>query len=70
MSSRRSSFARRRATPRWRTRWIPWSEGEPNDASGGEDCVQLMVGTGTLSSFWSDENCYKPNEFFIVEFDA
>ena len=47
-----------------------WSEGEPNDASGGEDCVQLMVGTGTLSSFWSDENCYKPNEFFIVEFDA
>ena len=47
-----------------------WSEGEPNDASGGEDCVQLMVGTGTLSSFWSDENCAQPNEFFIVEFDA
>ena len=36
---------------------------------GGEDCVQLMVGPGSLSSYWSDENCYKPIEFFVVEFE-
>ena len=47
-----------------------WAPGEPNDAAAKEDCVVMDVGTGSLSAHWNDEPCYKPRQYFIVEFDV
>ncbi|XP_070196855.1 macrophage mannose receptor 1-like, partial [Littorina saxatilis] len=44
-----------------RTNWLP---GEPNNAGGGEDCVQ-MVGAAqrNMAGAWNDNNCSKPTDF-------
>jgi hypothetical protein len=47
-----------------------WASGEPNDAAAKEDCVLMDVGIGSLSGLWNDDPCYKPREYFIVEFDV
>lgn len=41
-----------------------WAPGEPNN-NGEEDCVSFNP-----SGKWNDENCYKENQFFFVEFDS
>ncbi len=40
-----------------------WGKGEPNDAVDGEDCAELVVGTGT----WNDIACAAPGRPFICE---
>ncbi len=42
-----------------RATYLPWSEGEPNDAGGNEDCG----GIHTLDGTWNDDDCSAPRPY-------
>ncbi|XP_067686863.1 macrophage mannose receptor 1-like [Haliotis asinina] len=50
--------------------FVKWKPGEPNDAFGGQLCVDIYGGTTAGPGLWNDDNCMDSNGYICKKFNG
>ncbi|XP_071103799.1 macrophage mannose receptor 1-like isoform X2 [Haliotis cracherodii] len=50
--------------------YVNWKPGEPNDAYGGQLCVDIYGGVAAGPGLWNDDNCMDSNGYICKKFNG